>query len=114
MSKRVAFPFAVCLVALATLSACGGSDDAALTIPAAPAGTGKTDSAPVSDEAAVLPYVDYAFTNQRGDARYYPMPAGQSAGLITDLPSAAEVVRSIVEQADRVVRAFVAGGGSAA
>jgi nitronate monooxygenase len=45
---------------------------------------------------------------QRGDARYFPMPAGQSAGLITDLPPAAEVVRSIVEEADRVVRGFTA------
>ena len=83
MSKRVAFPFAVCLVALATLSACGGSDDAALTIPAAPAGTGKTDSAPVSDEAAVLPYVDYAFTNQRGDARYATLATNAGVRVVS-------------------------------
>jgi hypothetical protein len=83
MSKRVAFPFAACLVAVATLSACGGSDDAALTIPAAPAGTGTTDSAPVSDEAAVLPYVDYAFTNQRGDARYATLATNAGVRVVS-------------------------------
>jgi autotransporter-associated beta strand protein len=83
MSKRAAFPFAVCLVAVATLSACGGSDDAALTIPAAPAGTGATDSAPVSDETAVPPYVDYAFTNQRGDARYATLATNAGVRVVS-------------------------------
>jgi len=70
MSHRVAPSFAACLVAAAALSACGGSDDAALTVPAAPAGMGSTDAAPVADATAVPPYVDFAYTNQRGDARY--------------------------------------------
>ena len=43
---------------------------------------------------------------QRGDASYYPMPAGESAGLISDLPSAADVVRDIVDEADRITRDF--------
>jgi nitronate monooxygenase len=33
-----------------------------------------------------------------GDREYYPMWAGQSAGLVTNLPSAAEVVRAIVSE----------------
>jgi nitronate monooxygenase len=40
----------------------------------------------------------------RGDAAYYPMPAGESAGLIADLPSAGDVVAAMVEEAGRVVR----------
>jgi NAD(P)H-dependent flavin oxidoreductase YrpB (nitropropane dioxygenase family) len=45
---------------------------------------------------------------QRGDARYFPMPAGESAGLISDMPSAADVVRSIVEEGERVARTLSA------
>jgi nitronate monooxygenase len=42
----------------------------------------------------------------RGDAQYFPMPAGESAGLIADMPSAADVVRAIVREADDIVRGF--------
>jgi len=45
---------------------------------------------------------------QRGDAAYFPMPAGESAGLIDDVPSAADVVRRIVDEAARTIRAFSA------
>jgi len=83
MSHRVAFPFAACLVALAALSACGGSDDTALTVPAAPAGSGTTDSAPVADETTVLPYVDYAATNQRGDARYATLATNAGVRVVS-------------------------------
>src|SRR5436190_21792386 len=38
----------------------------------------------------------------RGDAGYFPMPAGESAGLIADLPAAAAVVESIVAEAARI------------
>lgn len=62
------------LVAALALVACGGggsdSTEVKLSVPNAPAGLGTTDSAPVADEATVLPFVDYAYTNQRGDARY--------------------------------------------
>jgi nitronate monooxygenase len=37
---------------------------------------------------------------ERGDREYFPMMAGQSAGLVTDLPSAGEVVRAIAAEAD--------------
>jgi nitronate monooxygenase len=40
----------------------------------------------------------------RGDARYFPMPAGESAGLIDDLPSAGEVVASMADEIRRVLR----------
>jgi nitronate monooxygenase len=43
---------------------------------------------------------------ERGDAQYFPMPAGESAGLIADMPSAADVIRLIVREADEVVRGF--------
>jgi len=42
----------------------------------------------------------------RSDARYAAMPAGESAGLIADLPSAADVVRRIVEEAERTLSAL--------
>ena len=48
---------------------------------------------------------------QRGEADYYPMPAGESAGLIDDVPSAGDVVRHIVEQADKIVRDLCTGVG---
>jgi NAD(P)H-dependent flavin oxidoreductase YrpB (nitropropane dioxygenase family) len=40
---------------------------------------------------------------ERGDASYFPMPAGESAGLIDDLPPAATVVESLVSEAGRVI-----------
>ena len=40
----------------------------------------------------------------RADARYFPMPAGESAGLIDDLPSAGEVVAAIADEIRRVLR----------
>src|SRR5206468_3542010 len=43
---------------------------------------------------------------QRGDGSYFPMPAGESAGLIDDLPAAAAVVASIVAEAGRIVAAL--------
>jgi nitronate monooxygenase len=44
---------------------------------------------------------------QRGDAAYFPMPAGESAGRISDLPSAADVVTSIVEDAARIASSLI-------
>ena len=39
-------------------------------VPAAPSDLGFVDSAPSADPTTVLPFVDFAYTNQRGDARY--------------------------------------------
>jgi len=41
---------------------------------------------------------------ERGAAEYFPMPAGESAGLIDDVPSAGDVVRRIMDEARRVLR----------
>jgi nitronate monooxygenase len=41
---------------------------------------------------------------EQGDRSYFPMPAGESAGLITDLPSAGSVVTSIMTEAARTIR----------
>lgn len=43
---------------------------------------------------------------ERGDAEYFPMPAGESAGLVTDMPSAEDVVRTIVDEASQIGRSF--------
>jgi len=40
---------------------------------------------------------------------YFPLYAGQSVGVIHDLPSAGDVVRNIVEEADAVMRNLVNG-----
>ena len=41
----------------------------------------------------------YKAAAQKGDREYFPMPAGQSAGLISDMPGAGYIVRAIVEEA---------------
>lgn len=79
MAADIRLPFALRPLAFALLTGflmtgCGGSDDgddrSVAVLPAAPAGLGTVDSAPVQDETQVPPFVDFAFTNQRGDARY--------------------------------------------
>jgi nitronate monooxygenase len=40
----------------------------------------------------------------QGNADYFPLYAGQSVGVIRDLPSAADVVRTIVEEARVIVK----------
>ena len=83
MSRSAALSFAACLVATAAVTACGGNDGTALTIPDAPAGTGTTDSAPVADATAVPPYVDLAYTNQRGDARYATLATNAGVRVVS-------------------------------
>jgi nitronate monooxygenase len=48
----------------------------------------------------------YIAALKQGDAEYYPMMAGQSVGLIRDLPGAAEVVQAIVREARAVLQAL--------
>jgi nitronate monooxygenase len=43
---------------------------------------------------------------KQGDPEYYPMMAGQSVGLIRDLPGAAEVVETVIREARAVVSAL--------
>lgn len=66
-------PLAVAAVVLALLlPGCGGggSDNSSAAAASAPVGVGFADSALVQSETSVLPYVDFGYTNQRGDARY--------------------------------------------
>lgn len=42
----------------------------------------------------------------RGDREHFPMPAGESAGLVNDAPAAGDIVRAIVREAEAVIRDF--------
>ena len=48
----------------------------------------------------------YTAAAKAGDREHYPMWAGQSVGLIADLPSAGEVVRRIVAEAEAALTAL--------
>ena len=50
----------------------------------------------------------YVAAARQSDRDHYPMMAGQSAGLIADLPSAGDVVRAIVAEADQVLKRLAA------
>jgi nitronate monooxygenase len=50
----------------------------------------------------------------KGNPEYYALYAGQGVGLIHDLPPAAEIVRSMVEQAAAAIAALPAAAGLAA
>ena len=43
---------------------------------------------------------------KQGDPDYYPMMAGQSCGLVRDLPGAAEVVAAVIREARAVLAAL--------
>jgi nitronate monooxygenase len=46
----------------------------------------------------------WAEAAQKNHAEYYPLFAGQTVGIIRDLPGAADVVRTIMEEAEAVAR----------
>ena len=73
------------LLASLMLVACGGSDTAhdELSVPAAPIGLGMADSAPPPDPAQVPAYVDFAYTNQRGDARYATLETNAGVRVVS-------------------------------
>jgi nitronate monooxygenase len=48
----------------------------------------------------------YAAATKQGDGEYFPMWAGQSVGLIRDLPGAADVVHTIVREARETLAAL--------
>ena len=51
--------------------------------PVAPPGAGYTDSAPVADEATVPPFVDFAYTNQRGIACYSTLQGNAGVRVVS-------------------------------
>ena len=53
----------------------------------------------------------YVAAARRGDREYFPMWAGQSTGLIADLPPAREVVRAIVQEAEAAIARLARGKG---
>jgi nitronate monooxygenase len=55
----------------------------------------------------------YAAAARQEDGEFFPMWAGQSVGLIRDLPGAAEVVGTIVREARAVLAALAKTGGTA-
>lgn len=69
------------------LSGCGGGSDSvtatAPSTPLAPVGVGYVDTAAVQDETTVLPFVDYLYTNQRGDARYATLATNAGVRVIS-------------------------------
>ncbi len=93
------------------LTACGGDGTASDTspsvvsqVPAPPADPGFTDSAPVPSVAA---FVDNAFTNQRGDARYATMSTNAGVRVLAGFRDLWQPLTDIV---DAGVNAPAAGG----
>ncbi len=52
-------------------------------VPAPPSGVGYTDTAPVADETTVPPFVDYAYTNQRGIACYATLEGNAGVRVVS-------------------------------
>jgi len=48
----------------------------------------------------------YIAALRQSDTEYYPMMAGQSVGLVRDLPGAGEVVETIIREARAVLNAL--------
>jgi autotransporter-associated beta strand protein len=76
--SRALFALTPLCLALA-LAACGGDADSPQVSVSAPTGLGAADTAAVQDTTTVPPYVDNAFTNQRGYAQY--ATASTNAGV---------------------------------
>jgi nitronate monooxygenase len=51
----------------------------------------------------------WAAAAARGERDFFPLYAGQSVGIVHDLPSAADVVTAIVAEARGILRGFAAG-----
>lgn len=77
-------PLAAALLGAFVLSGCGSSDsEETLVIPAAPAGLGQTDTAPVADASSVPAFVDNAATNVRGDACHATVATNAAVRLLS-------------------------------
>lgn len=80
-------PLSLALLTGFLMAGCGSDDDdlSVAVLPEAPKGLGAAETAPVQDEAKVLPFVDYAFTNQRGDARYATLDTNAGVRVVNGM-----------------------------
>ena len=110
MSAPLRLPFVLRPLSLAVLTAflmagCGGGSDgddlSVAVLPDAPKGLGAADTAPVQDETKVLPFVDFAFTNQRGDARYATLETNAGVRVVGGMLALWQPSSSIVESSTR-------------
>ena len=70
-ATRTLFKLTPVSIALAlALTGCGGGSSDPQVSVSAPVGLGAADTAAAPDSSSVPPYVDYAYTNQRGYAQY--------------------------------------------
>jgi autotransporter-associated beta strand protein len=108
---------AASIASLFALTACGGggSDNTVSTpqAPQAPQGMGHADSAPAADAQSVPPFVDYAYTNQRGDARYATLATNAGVRVVSGFldiwtPSTLIVDAGVTAAANGVFPAVVA------
>ncbi|UXH80853.1 phosphatase PAP2 family protein [Roseateles amylovorans] len=82
-------PLALALISGFLLAGCGGGSDdgndspVAVVLPDAPKGLGTVETAPVQDATKVLPFVDYAYSNQRGDARYATLETNAGVRVVS-------------------------------
>jgi len=94
MSASPRLPFVLRPLTLALLTGflmagCGGGSDgddlSVAVLPEAPKGVGAAETAPVQDETKVLPFVDFGFTNQRGDARYATLETNAGVRVVSGM-----------------------------
>lgn len=106
MSASLRLPFVLRPLSLAVLTAflmtgCGGGSDgddlSVAVLPDAPKGLGAAETAPVQDETKVLPFVDFAFTNQRGDARYATLETNAGVRVVGGMLALWQPSSSIVD-----------------
>ena len=81
--RFAATPLYVSVLFALTLQSSLAAAATAVALPLPPAGVGATDSAPCADPAVVPPYVDYAYTNQRGDARYATLATNAGVRVVS-------------------------------
>jgi len=123
LSRFALRPLCLALSTTLLLSACGGGGSdgdnttPGYTVPDAPKGLGTTDTAPVADETTVLPFVNNAFTNQRGDARYATLATNAGVRVVGGFlslwqPSTAIVDAGVTAAANGNFPAVAASGWS--
>ncbi len=104
-SPRLPFvlrPWSLAVLTVSLMAGCGGGgsdgeDLSVAVLPEAPKGVGAAETAPVQDETKVLPFVDFAFTNQRGDARYATLETNAGVRVVSGMLSLWQPSTAIVD-----------------